>query len=203
MSPVSISEATNGSHRGAAQDFPDGCTCVCHRPSSNICPIPSWLNPWLGRLSIPRTFVTTLFPSISPCDNVECTENWRKPEVQTIFYYPPIWFAQVEASIRFEAFPLYFCIQTPRVVSPGSLLSLAYISFDEFRHMLSTREITLHDVTPDGFSVLHVSLGLSQCNMPQDDYPCAAASSKRAAARRCIRSDRICRGSWDSAGLAV
>lgn len=74
--------------------------------------------------------------------------------MQTVRYYPPAWFAHVEASIRFEAFPIHFCIQTPRVVT--SLIYLQDIGFDEFRLKLSTREITLHDMDPDGTSVLHV-----------------------------------------------
>lgn len=54
---------------------------------------------------------------------------------------------------------MHFCIQTPRVVT--SLKYLFYISFDNFRIKLSTCEITLHDVTQNGDSVLHVRLTLT------------------------------------------
>ena len=76
--------------------------------------------------------------------------------MQNIKYTAPGWFVQVEATIRCEAFPVHFCIQTPRVVP--SLAYLGYISFDEFKVKLSNRELTTCDVEPDGFSVLHVSL---------------------------------------------
>ena len=79
--------------------------------------------------------------------------------MQNIKYTAPRWFAHVEATIRFEAVPVHFCIQTPRVVP--SLRYLYEISFDEFKVKLSTRELTLCDVQSDGVSVLHVSLRLS------------------------------------------
>ena len=75
--------------------------------------------------------------------------------MQKIKYTAPAWFVQVEATIRFEAIPVHFCIQTPRVVP--SLRFLVDISFDEFKIKLTTRELTLCDVEPDWFSVLHVS----------------------------------------------
>lgn len=143
----------------AAQRFIDECICACHRPSSEICPIPSWLNPWLGKANIPRTLPASLVPSWFPCqcDNPYCLKNQQK--TPTVRYYPPAWFAHVEASIRFEAFPVHFYIQTPRVVP--SLSYLLNISFNEFQIKLSTRELTLHDIEPNGRSVLHVRLPFS------------------------------------------
>ena len=61
----------------------------------------------------------------------------------------------MEATIRFECFPVHFCIQTPRVVD--SLHYLYEISLEDFKIKLSTRELTLRDVEPNGYSVLHVS----------------------------------------------
>ena len=75
---------------------------------------------------------------------------------ENVKYTVPGWFAHVEATIRFEAFPIHFVIQTPRVVP--SLDCLWWMNFDEFRIKLSTRELTLCDVDPSGRSVLHVSL---------------------------------------------
>ena len=71
-----------------------------------------------------------------------------------IKYCLPTWFAHIEALIKIEKFPVYFCIQTPRVVP--SLQYLYVISLDEFKSKLSDREITLHDVESDGYSILHV-----------------------------------------------
>ena len=76
--------------------------------------------------------------------------------MQNIKYTAPAWFAHIEATIQFEALPVHFCIQTPRVVP--SLNYLYYISFDEFRIKLSTHELTLYDIEPKGRSVLHASL---------------------------------------------
>ena len=80
--------------------------------------------------------------------------------MQNVKYTAPVWFARIEATIQFEALPVHFCIQTPRVVP--SLNYLYHISFDEFKVKLSTRVLTLCDVQPDGFSVLHVSLRQSR-----------------------------------------
>ena len=76
--------------------------------------------------------------------------------MQDIKYTAPGWFARIEATIQFEVLPVQFCIQTPHTVP--SLLFLLHISFDEFKMKLSTRELTLCDVEPNEFSVLHVSL---------------------------------------------
>ena len=76
--------------------------------------------------------------------------------MQNIKYTAPGWFAHVEATIRFEAVPVHFCIQTPRVVP--TLNYLKWISFDEFKIKLSNREVTLCDIEPKGRSVLHASL---------------------------------------------
>ena len=132
---------------------PDGCPCCCHTPSRDVQLIPKALRPWVGQLNIPPTFLTAFDSSSIPCDNSHCARARR--QVQNIKYTAPGWFAHVEATIRFESFPVHFCIQTPRVVP--SLRFLLNISFDEFKVKLSTRELTLCDVEPNGLSVLHVS----------------------------------------------
>ena len=133
---------------------PDGCPCCCHTPSRDLQLVPSFLRPWIGRLNVPRTLLAALSPSFEPCDHPQCSRDRR--QVQNVKYTAPVWFARIEATIQFEALPVHFCIQTPRVVP--SLYYLYDISFDEFRIKLSTRELTLCDVQSDGFSVLHVSL---------------------------------------------
>ena len=74
--------------------------------------------------------------------------------MQNITFCAPMWFAHVEATIRFESFPVCFRIQTPRVVP--TLEYLLSIDFDEFRIKLATRELTLYDIEQHGRSVLHV-----------------------------------------------
>ena len=148
------------------QSCPEGCACVCHRPSSIIYPIPSWLNQWLGKLSIPRTLVSSLIPFSFPCNDAHCQGD--RGRLRIIRYDLPLWFTQVEASIRFEASSLHFHVQTPRVVP--CLRYLYFISFEEFRIKLSTREITVQDVEPDGYSVLHVSPILSLNSRNDETY---------------------------------
>ena len=132
---------------------PDGCLCCCHTPSRDVQLIPKALRPWVGQLNVPPTLLAAFSSSFIPCDHAECTRGRR--QVQNIKYTAPAWFARIEATIQFEALPVHFCIQTPHTVP--SLLFLLHISFDEFKMKLSTRELTLCDVEPGGFSILHVS----------------------------------------------
>ena len=138
----------------ASSGCPGTCPCLCHAPSRDIQLIPKPLRPWVGQLNVPSTLLAALSASFTPCDHTECARGRR--QVQNVKYTAPAWFAHVEATIRFEAVPVHFCIQTPRLVP--SLRFLYTISFDEFKMKLSTRELTLCDVQPNGISVLHVSL---------------------------------------------
>ena len=84
------------------------CPCNCHRPSRDFQLVPGRLRPWLGQLNISRTLPAAFWPSLIPCDHHPCARAWR--QVQSIKYTAPGWFAHVEASIRFQAFPIHFCI---------------------------------------------------------------------------------------------
>ena len=139
--------------RSAESECSDECPCYCHRPSRDVQLVPKVFRPWLGRLNVPDTLLAAFSSSFIPCDNTQCGRG--RQQIQNIKYTAPRWFAHVEATIRFEAVPVHFCIQTPRTVS--SLKFLRTISFDEFKVKLSTQELTLCDVELDGFSVLHVS----------------------------------------------
>ena len=131
-----------------------------YRHTGHVSPnfFPSWLSPWIGQLRFPHSLAKSILPP-SVCGNGTKYSLDRR-EAQTIRYYPPAWFAHVEASIRFEVFPVHFCIQTPRIVS--SLRFLGSISFDDFRMRVSSRDLTVFDVEPNGKSVLHVCLRFSQ-----------------------------------------
>ena len=133
---------------------PGACPCCCHRPSRDVQLVPTALRPWLGQLNVPPNLLAAFSASFTPCDHAECARD--RQHIQTIKYTAPGWFVQVETMIRFQAFPIHFCIQTPRTVP--SLTFLWHISFDDFKVKLSTGELTLCDVQPNGFSVLHVSL---------------------------------------------
>ena len=133
---------------------PDVCPCRCHAPSRDVQLVPKALRSWLGQLNVPPTLLAAFSSSFIPCNNHRCARG--RQQIQKIKYTVPGWFVQVEATIRFETFPVHFCIQTPRVVP--TLNYLYWIDFDDFRIKLSNRDLTLCDVEPNGISVLHVSL---------------------------------------------
>ena len=137
----------------AVVEYSDDCPCCYHRPSRDVQLIPKVFRPWLGQLNVPHTFSIAFDPFSAPCGHAKCSRGQRA--IQNIQWTAPGWFAHIEATIRFKTFPVHFCIQTPRVVP--SLHHLTWISLDEFKIQLSTRELTLCDVDPEGESVLHVS----------------------------------------------
>ena len=149
----SESFTTTTSRSNGHRECPSRCPCQCHASYRDTQLIPSPLRPWLGQISVTRALSPTLWLSACLCDYAQCARNRQYAHI--VKFYAPTWFAHIEASIHFEKFPIHFCIQTPRVVP--SLRDLGYISFSDFRAKLSTREITLHDIEPNGFSVLHVS----------------------------------------------
>lgn len=130
------------------------CRCRCHRISS-LRPIPSWLSPWIGALYIPRTLLASLWSTFDACTDRSCQRG--RAGLMTVKYFLPAWFARLEASIRFEALPVQFCIQTPRVVESLDFLDGAGIGLDDLKRMLATRRVTLHDTEPSGFPLVHVS----------------------------------------------
>ena len=134
-------------------DCQGDCACRCHTRSRDVQLIPPQFRSWLGQLNLPRSLIPAIWSLAAPCDRPQCARG--RNQVQSIKYTAPTWFARVEGTIRFEAIPIHFHIQSPRVVE--SLHYLQYVNYDEFRRKISTRELTLHDVDTDGRSVLHVS----------------------------------------------
>lgn len=133
----------------------DGCRCRCHRRyQRSVRPIPNSLSSWLGTLTFPGTISSSFWLASDECNEWACRR--KGTNLRTIEYLLPTWFAQVEASIRFEALPVHVLIQTPRVVE--SLDFLLDISLDDFKQRLSTRSLTIHDTQPNGQSVVHVRL---------------------------------------------
>ncbi|KAJ3555003.1 hypothetical protein NM688_g2812 [Phlebia brevispora] len=125
------------------------CPCRCHKRTIPI--VPRQLIPWVGGLYVPPSLFSALASSSTPCDDPSCKR--RQSDLFTIKYYLPSWFAEVTADIRLKVFPVHFCIRTQRVVK-----SLAYLntdSLDDIRRKLSSRELTVNDVQPNGFTVLH------------------------------------------------
>ena len=142
---------------------PPSCNCSCHPRAYTQ--VPTWLALLVGRISFPRTLLS-LFGNSSGksriCDNSICQRT--KMDLLTIKWHLPSWFARVEASVRFESFPIHFLISTPRIVP--DLWCLYTCSLDGFKRMLSTREVTLHDIQEDGSPLLFVSILVIQWNLP-------------------------------------
>ena len=136
------------------------CPCSCHCLTSDIRVIPGYLNPWLGQLNIPRALLSSLWSSWYLGTRERCATCWG--HAHHVKGYLPTWFAEVEATFRFPKVFIHLTIQTPRVVP--SLHHLLSITSNEFRTKLSTGEVTLRDVQPDGLSVLHVRLRAPEVN---------------------------------------
>lgn len=138
--------------RGEQSQWLNGCHCRCHTFSS-VFPIPDWLTPWIGTLYIPQALLSSLWSSVlDSCSEWTCQRS--RTNLKIIKYFLPTWFAQVEASIRFEALPIHFYIRTPRVVK--SLAFLNNISLDDFKQLLQTQRITIYDTASNGYSLVHV-----------------------------------------------
>lgn len=125
------------------------CRCRCH-DSAYHRPVPGWLSPWIGELYMPRTALSSAWCALYECNDWACRRS--QIGLRTVKYYLPTWFAQVEATIRFET--LHISIQTPRVVE--DLGALKSIDLSDLKQTLSTRHITVHDTEPDGYSVINV-----------------------------------------------
>ncbi len=71
----------------------------------------------------------------------------------------PYWFAQVEMQMRFEALPVHFCIQTPRVnpeIDWRLSLMVLERGADVFKELFYSGQATISDVDVYGLSLLHV-----------------------------------------------
>lgn len=118
---------------------PADCCCLCH----DVQWIPRALSPFLGTFSFLRAG--------SSCTDSTCGHRKRTIAMEIKWRIPAL-SVQVDACIQSQA--LYFRIQTPRIVE--SLACLRDSGLDDVRRMLSSREITLYDVEPDGEPVVHV-----------------------------------------------
>ena len=139
----------------ASDKCPGDCRCRCHGQLSSF--VPRWLRPAVGNVFIHHYWLSVFASDRMTCSDRRCRRD--RSNLLRIKYWCPNWFAQISVELQTQCIPVHFCIQTPRVVP--SLRYLNSISCHEFLIKLSTRELTLCDVEPNGFSVLHVSLRLS------------------------------------------
>ncbi len=121
------------------------CKCQCHNTTVSI--IPLLFKSLFGR-SQPR---------------VECNEPTCK-HLQRMTFSVLRAFRQVTAEVWIEGQSLtHVTLRMPRVVGENGLVWLETTTLDAVRQRLSSRELTVNDVHPDGQSVLHVSIFLSGC----------------------------------------
>lgn len=132
------------------------CRCRCHSPPISL--VPQLLRFLVGNMVVDHDWISALVSARTPCNDQECKRH--RSNLLKIKYHCPSWFAQINAEIRTKRFPVYFVIQTPRIVSTLGWLETA--TLDEVRRKLSNRELTVNDTNAAGESVLHVRLYLSQ-----------------------------------------
>lgn len=120
------------------------CRCQCHKTTVSITRLV--LNSLLGR-SQPRV----------TCDEPTCRH------LQRLSFTMLRSFRQITAELWIEGQSLtHVSLRMPRVVDHNDLLWLQDATLDDVRLKLSTRELTVNDVRPNGESVLHVSASLSR-----------------------------------------
>lgn len=131
-----------------------GCRCHCHKPPTSI--IPTSLSSLLGRMYVPQGMRSMLFQVWARCDEPRCRR--QHTSLFIIKYYFPLWFRRINAEIRVESHgSVHFSLRIPRVVGKNSFHWLMGATVDEVKEKLWSRELTVNDVDPDGFTLLHVS----------------------------------------------
>lgn len=147
--PPSTSFTTPSHTLSANFGCPASCGCCCHR----LRPItPQLLSPWVGEIYLPGNLLLFFFAATF-CDDTSCGR--KRETLITIKWRLPRWFAEIDAKIRLRAFPIYFYLQTPRIVEDLHILHAASLS--DVQQMLWTRKLTLSDVGRDGTTIIHVS----------------------------------------------
>lgn len=155
--PGAIQEMGHYPGNGVNDRCPPSCRCRCHRPP--ISAIPEWLHFVFGRAVIHHDWLSAIASARTACNDRGCRRH--RSNLLQIRYYCPAWFAQINAEIRTEHLPVHFIIQTPRLVKRRGLDWLKRATLDEVRQKLWSRQLTVNDVEPDGYSVLHVRISLS------------------------------------------
>lgn len=132
------------------------CSCRCHHLRT-VQITPRWLSSLFGQIYLQSPFFSSLFAAAT-CNDATCRRT--RDALFAVKYQLPMWFFAVDAKLRIDAIPIHFCIQTPRAVANLDHFLYKYdaIRVHDIQKMLSLRQITLHDVDSNGWSILHVSL---------------------------------------------
>ncbi|KAJ3543877.1 hypothetical protein NM688_g5807 [Phlebia brevispora] len=145
LSSPTLYESSQAFQHTAKLDAVDGQVCLPPRPVA-----PQGVYPWLGSLSV-RSQPP---PGLQRCG--QCNKPSRKcghSDVLVVEYNPPPWFAEIWAEVRCSTIPVHFSIRTPRQVD--SLAWLCHATLEDVKMKLQSRELTVNDVEPNGFTVLH------------------------------------------------
>lgn len=135
------------------------CICRCHEALEPV--VPTALSFLLGRLYVPRDIRSILSQPRTRCDQARCKRH--RANLLTIKYHFPAWFKRIDAEIRVEnSSSIRFLLRVPRVVGENNLDWLVSATLEEVREKLWSRELTVNDVTSDGYTVLHVSVSVSR-----------------------------------------
>ncbi len=130
------------------------CECCCHDTRLTHA-TPYWGSSWFGNLYLPRCFFHRSFT----CCNVQtCRRTQKNRQIAKIKWFFPSWFIAVDMKIRLQAFPVHFCLQTPRRVPETSPIfgCIQRMDIDGVRGLLGSAEASVNDVDEDGWAVLHV-----------------------------------------------
>ncbi len=130
------------------------CKCCCHDIRLTRAS-PYWLAPFFGNLFLPRSF---FHRSFSSCSLQTCRRTQKIRQMAKVKFFFPSWFIAVDMKIRLQAFPVHFCLQTPRRVPDTSPIFRCIMRMDieGLKDLLVSGQASINDLDGDGYGVLHV-----------------------------------------------
>ena len=135
----------------------EGCDCRCHDVS--VTPLgPLSLTPYIGNLYVSKKLLRSPWSLAFQC-NVQTCRRTRLSQARVEYVFPP-WFVSVTAAISTRSSPISLCLSTPRLIANNAEIC-KYISIGDIegvKNLLLTRKATIHDVTYEGYTLLHVCL---------------------------------------------
>ncbi|PSR72025.1 hypothetical protein PHLCEN_2v12091 [Hermanssonia centrifuga] len=132
------------------------CGCQCHRAVS-LWRTPKSLASIIGNHYVKFPFPHRVWPGLVQCDVPTCKKGWLMQVRSSL----PYWFARVKMQMRFEALPVHFCIQTPRVnpeIDWRLSLMVLERGADVFKELFYSGQATISDVDVYGLSLLHFAI---------------------------------------------
>ncbi|PSS01013.1 hypothetical protein PHLCEN_2v4088 [Hermanssonia centrifuga] len=124
------------------------CGCCCHDKRLTRA-TPYWGTSWFGNLYLPRSF---FHRSLISCNVQTCRRTQKNRHIANIKWFFPLWFVAVDMKIRLKAFPVHFCLQTPRRVPRTSPIfrCIRRMDINDVRGLLVSGEASVNDVDEVG-----------------------------------------------------